>query len=110
MAAKIRGRFTTAADSLSNFGTTGLCFSFRMNFSSARSMAGRRVTLQMTPIRTPFASTMPMSIPRRKVMKHRARNPAMVVSELLEMETSVFAMAFAMASSRSIPSSRRCSV
>lgn len=52
----------------------------------------------ITPITTPFAITIPRSMPRVKLMKHRAIKPATVVIELLTTEVTVSAMAPAMAS------------
>ena len=52
----------------------------------------------ITPITTPFAITTPRSIPRVKLMKHRAIKPATVVRELLTTEVMVSPTAFAMAS------------
>ena len=61
-------------------------------------MDGRIVTQEMTPIRTPFAMTMPISSPSVKLMKQSAMNPAIVVMELPTIEEKVATMAFAMAS------------
>ena len=64
-------------------------------------MAGRTVTQQRTPIRTPLDMTMPISRPSAKVMTQRARKPAMVVTELPMMDRKVSEMAFPMAFSLS---------
>ena len=79
-------------------GTRGLCFVFSISPSKTRIMAGRNVTQQMTPIRTPFDMTMPISRPSAKVMTHRARKPATVVMELEITEVNVLEMATPMAS------------
>ena len=68
-----------------------------MGLSSTRIKAGRVVTHPITPRITPFAMTMPRSMPRVKVMKHRAMNPAMVVMELPMTEVKVSWMAAAIA-------------
>ena len=52
----------------------------------------------ITPNTTPLAITIPKSIPRVKLIKHRAIKPATVVMELLTTEVMVSLMAFAMAS------------
>ena len=68
-----------------------------------RIMEGRTVTQATTPKHTPLAMTMPRSRPNVKLMKHRAINPAMVVTELPTMELNVSSIAAAMASSFSFP-------
>ena len=69
-------------------------------------MAGRIVTQLTTPSTTPLAMTIPMSRPRVKLMKHRAINPATVVTDEPIIEVNVSAMACTMASSLSFPASR----
>ena len=60
---------------------------------------GKTVMVQITPSRTPFAMTTPMSSPSVSCMVHMARKPAIVVRELPVMEENVFLIAATMASS-----------
>lgn len=62
------------------------CLYFSTHLSKVRISAGRMTTVQMTPSATPFAMTMPMSRPSVRRMAHRARKPAMVVSDEAEKE------------------------
>ena len=75
------------------------CLYFSTHLSKVRINAGRMTTVQMTPSATPFAMTMPMSRPSVRRMAHRARKPAMVVSDEAEIEVMVLQMALTMASS-----------
>ena len=52
-------------------------------------MDGRMVTQAITPKTTPFAMTTPMSSPRVKLIKHKAINPATVVTELPTTDENV---------------------
>ena len=61
--------------------------------SKVRINAGRTVTQAITPMITPFDITIPIFVPRRKVMEQSARNPAIVVRELLDTDTKVFVIA-----------------
>ena len=71
---------------------------FDSGLSSTRIMDGKIVTQPSTPISTPFAITIPRSLPSVKVMKHSAINPATVVIELPKTEVTVSWIAFAIAS------------
>ena len=68
-------------------------------------MAGRTVTQQTTPIKTPFAITIPRSRPRAKVITHSARKPATVVTELPATDLNVLAIAWPIG--RSLSSGKR---
>ena len=59
---------------------------------------GKIVTVHKTPIITPFAITIPISIPKLKSIVQSAKNPATVVVELPIIDTNVFCIAFDMAS------------
>ena len=63
--------------------------------------AGRIVTVQMTPNKTPFAITKPISWPNVKDIVHMAKKPAIVVSELPVIEEKVLQIARTIASSSS---------
>ena len=67
------------------------------------------MTTVITPSTTPFAMTRPISRPRVSRMKHSARKPKIVVSELPDRERKVFDTARAMASRWSPPFSRSSS-
>ena len=69
-----------------------------MPLSICRRMAGSTSTTVATPSTTPLAMTKPMSLPRVRRMKHRARKPAMVVREEPERDLNAATMAVAMAS------------
>ena len=84
--------------SLSVEGIRDLCLVLRSNLSRAKIRDGRVVTQPITPRTTPFAMTIPRSFPRVKLIKHRAINPATVVTELPTTEVSVLWIASAMAS------------
>ena len=60
-------------------------------------MAGRMVIQAITPKTTPLAMTRPKSRPKVNVMKHNARKPATVVTELPTTDVMVLEMAWAMA-------------
>ena len=68
-----------------------------MALSNMRTIDGSRVTQHITPITTPFAMTIPKSLPKVKVIQHRAANPAIVVTELPTMDLKVFEIACPMA-------------
>ena len=74
-----------------------MCFVFSINLSHSNIIAGKIVTTEITPNRTPFAITIPMSFPSVKFILHSAKNPAIVVSELPSTEVNVFVIAFAIA-------------
>ena len=84
---------TILAESLWKLGRRLLWSSLRRGLSKVRMMAGRTVTLPITPRRTPLAITSPRSRPMVKVMKQRAIKPAMVVAELPKTELKVSLMA-----------------
>ena len=83
---------------LLNFGARLLCLVFSMTLSSMSISEGRKVTTVITPRITPFAMTRPISLPSVKLMKHSARKPKTVVSELPIRERKVESIAAAMAS------------
>ena len=56
------------------------------------------VTHPITPKTTPFAITIPRSIPSVNVIKQSARNPAIDVIELPTTDLKVESMAFSIAS------------
>ena len=82
-----------------NFGKISLCFVFSIALSNCSNIAGRTVITQISPNKTPFAITIPMSFPNVKFMLHKAKNPAIVVSELPTTEVAVWQIAFAIACS-----------
>lgn len=61
---------------------------------------GRTNTTVSMPNKTPFAMTKPISKPSFKCMKHSARKPNTVVSELPAKAAKLLVTAAAMASSR----------
>ena len=61
------------------------------------------VTEPITPSTTPFAITMPRSMPRVKDMKQRAIKPATVVAEEPKTELIVFLIASIIASLADLP-------
>ena len=81
----------------------GLWSSFINHLLKVRIRAGRTVTEPMTPKMTPFAMTIPRSIPNVKDMKQRAIKPATVVAEEPKTELIVFLMASIMASAMVSP-------
>ena len=83
----------------SNLGNISLCFVFSTHLSNTSNIAGNVVTAVITPIKTPFAITKPISFPNVKFILHNAKNPAIVVNELPSTDTNVFAIAVAIASS-----------
>ena len=93
--------FTTPAENLLILGISGLWCSFASGLSRTSISDGRIVTQPITPKSTPFAITMPRSLPRVKLIKHRAIKPAIVVTELPVTEVSVLDIALAMAFSLS---------
>ena len=82
-----------------NLGKISLCDVFSIALLNCNIIAGKTVTTVITPNRTPFAITIPISFPSVKFILHSAKNPAIVVSELPKTDTNVFAIAFAIASS-----------
>ena len=82
----------------SNLGIISLCFVFSIRLSNVNNMAGRTVMTQITPNKTPFAMTIPISFPNVKFILQSAKNPAIVVKELPITDTIVLLMACAMAS------------
>ena len=57
------------------------------------------VMVQTTPKNTPLAITMPISLPRVRLMVHIARKPAMVVRDDAVIEVKVLQIARTIASS-----------
>ena len=90
--------FIAKSLSLLNFGARLLWRVFSITLSSMSISAGRKVTTVITPRITPFAMTRPMSLPSVKLMKHSARKPKTVVSELPMREVKVESIAAAIAS------------
>ena len=79
-------------------GISERCIVFVSGLSSSKIIAGRIVTQPKTPSSTPFAITIPKSLPSVKVIKHSAMNPATVVIELPSTEVTVSFIATAIAS------------
>ena len=65
-----------------NDGIIGLCFVLKTSLSNTNKNAGKIVTVERTPIKTPLAITIPISEPNVSCIVHKAKNPAIVVSEL----------------------------
>ena len=59
---------------------------------------GRTVTTVISPRKTPFAITSPISLPSVNCMKHSAKKPKTVVSEEPKSETKVYCIALSIAS------------
>ena len=93
----------------SKLGIRLLCVKRWIGLSNARISAGRTITTVITPSTTPFAITRPMSRPSVSRMKHSARKPKIVVSELPDRERKVLDTARAIASRWSPPFSRSSS-
>ena len=74
------------------------CIVLLSGLSSTKIIAGRTVTQLRTPSKTPFAMTIPKSLPRVKVIKQSAIKPATVVIELPSTEVTVSLIATAIAS------------
>ena len=70
-----------------------------MYSSNTSSISGSMNITVRIPHTTPFAITKPISKPRRKRIKQRARKPNIVVSELPSRAVIDFVTAFAIASS-----------
>ena len=68
------------------------CEVFSIHLSKTKIKEGRIVTQLRTPKTTPFAMTMPRSIPSVKLMKQSAIKPATVVTELPKTEEKVLEM------------------
>ena len=90
--------FTMPEASLCVEGINARCMVLFKGLSSTKIMEGKIVTQPITPKITPFAMTIPRSLPRVKVMKHSAIKPATVVMELPTTEARVSLIASAMAS------------
>ena len=73
-----------------------LCVSIWLSKRSTREGSTR--TTVATPSTTPLAITMPMSRPRVRRIKHRAKKPAMVVRLEPDRERKAAMMAWVMAS------------
>ena len=91
--------FTTKFEVRLSFGMNVRCVCFSMARRNVMIRDGKTVMVQITPSRTPFAMTTPMSSPSVSCMVHMARKPAIVVRELPVMEENVFLIAATMASS-----------
>ena len=81
------------SDILGISGSRGLCLVFCIALSKTRSIEGSIVTQEITPMKTPFAITIPRSRPRVKLMKQSAMKPAIVVIELPTTELIVLLIA-----------------
>ena len=79
-------------------GNISLCEVFFINLSNSNIIAGKIVTTLITPNKTPFAITIPISFPSVRFMLHNAKNPAIVVSELPNTAENVFCIAADIAS------------
>ena len=101
--------FTTNRAVRLSFGMKVRCVCLRIAPRKVMMSAGSTVSVQMTPSRTPFAITRPMSMPSVRRMVHSARKPAIVVKELAEIEEKVFCTARTIAVSSSAPPSRSSS-
>ncbi len=86
--------------SFSKFGTKLRWRYFIICFSKISTTDGRTNMTVRMPNTTPFAITKPISNPSPSFIKHRARNPKTVVSELPMSAVNEFATASAIASSR----------
>ena len=73
---------------------------FSICFSKMSTMDGRTNTTVNMPKATPFAITKPISKPSLRCMKHSARKPKTVVSELPAKAAKLLVTAAAIASSR----------
>ena len=91
-----------------NFGNISLCFVFVMALSNTKINDGKIVIAQISPIKTPFAITIPMSFPNANLILHNAKNPAIVVIELPTTDTIVFPIAMLIASSLFLVCSFSC--
>ena len=76
-----------------------MCFVLAINLSASNIAAGKNVITVITPNKTPFAITIPISLPKVKFILHSAKNPAIVVTELPNTDEIVFEIASAIASS-----------
>ena len=81
-----------------NLGIISLCFVFSIRLSNVNNMAGRTVITHITPNKTPFAITIPMSFPKVKFILQSAKKPTIVVKELPMTDTIVLLIACAIAS------------
>ena len=84
---------------LSNLGVITLWLVFSHHLSNTSKSAGKIVKTVITPRSTPFAITIPKSLPKVRLIVHNTRNPAMVVVELPITEVNVSFIASFMASS-----------
>ena len=66
--------------------------------SNTSIVAGKTVTTQINPIKTPFAITKPISLPIASCIVHNAKKPAIVVIELPTTDEIVLVIAFSIAS------------
>ena len=78
-------------------GINSLCVVFSMALSNVSIIAGSTVTHATTPITTPFDITIPILVPSLNVIKQSAKNPAIVVTELLDTDINVLLIACAIA-------------
>ena len=79
-------------------GINTLCLVLTIHLSHNNNIAGNTVTTQISPNRTPFAITSPMSFPNVKFIEHNAKKPAIVVNALPSTDTKVSFIALAIAS------------
>ena len=79
-------------------GNSSLCFVLVIHLSQINNIAGNTVTTQISPNRTPFAITSPISFPNVKFIEQSAKKPAIVVNALPSTDTNVSFIALAIAS------------
>ena len=81
------------------FGNSCLCLVLFIHLLQINNIDGNTVTTQISPNRTPFAITSPISFPSDKFIEQSAKKPAIVVNALPSTDTNVSFIAFAIASS-----------
>ena len=72
-----------------NSGNNILCFVLSICLSKISKKAGNIVTTVNSPNRTPFAITIPISLPNNKSIVHSARKPANVVNDEPNIDLNV---------------------
>ena len=73
----------------SNLGNNTLCFVFSICLSKINRNDGNIVTTHINPHKTPFAITIPISLPNNKSIVHSARKPANVVKDEPNIDLNV---------------------
>jgi glucosylceramidase len=82
-----------------NSGINGLCFVFLIKLSNISIKDGYTVKTVSTPNTTPLAITKPISLPKPNFILHKAKKPAIVVSDEPTTDTIVSLIASFIASS-----------